>query len=137
MKFTASKGTDYAALRKEMKAEIDRLASVERRKFITTDPGQSYVYNEKLREARAFLETDYSDAADYPFLTAEATLKNVTPKGLAQSIIAASAVSNRRLASVEMLRTQLKMDIDTAEDKISTIRGIVENSVFMTGGLLP
>lgn len=137
MKITVTKGTNYSVLRKEMKAEIDRLASIERRKFITTDPGQSYVYNEKLREARAFLETDYSDTTDYPFLTAEATLKNIPPKGLAQNILAASAVSNRRLASVEMLRTQLKMEIDAAEDKISTIRGIVENSVFMTGGLLP
>lgn len=129
-----SKNHDYAAIRAQARAEVDRLAAIERRKYITTDPGQDYVYAEKLREAWAFLATDYSDTADFPFLQGESIATSTSAKAVAQGIIAASRVNNVRLARVETTRITAKRAIDEAPDKVSVIQAIPAEISFLTGG---
>lgn len=130
MTVVLSKGYHWPAVKAEAKARIDKLAEIERGKWVTQVLGQEYVYAQKLREAEAYQAAEDPTAADYPFLMGEATVRDTTLKVIAATIIANNNLTNRRLATIENTRIQAKLAVDDAPNKHSAINAIVDELAF-------
>lgn len=91
--------------------QVDREAGVARARYMTSIPGQQFIYAKKEAEARAYLN---SEPGDYPFLTAEAGRGSMND--LAHAILARARATETALASIEVLRIGAKQAISTATD---------------------
>lgn len=78
-------GMEIGDVRTLLAGQIDAAAEQARCHFITPGSGQAMTYLRKEQEARAFVA---DNAAETPFLTAEATATGVTVAALAQIVIA-------------------------------------------------
>ncbi|WP_454287271.1 hypothetical protein [Rhizobium arsenicireducens] len=69
---------DIAALRTEAWARIDAAAEQSRVQFMTLGSGQAMVYDQKRREAEAFMANPAVSPGEIPHLVAEATQNGLT-----------------------------------------------------------
>lgn len=106
-----SPSPDFSALKASLLDKIDADAGAIRLIYITDIPGQAQTYEKKEAEARRWQEGD--DAADYPFMAAEATARGVDIEQVRDEIIAqvnaltprAALIEAHRLAAKERVRS--------------------------------
>jgi len=86
----------------------------------TTSPSRAARYQLKLAEAQRYMDAGAPakpKAADYPYLAAEAAARGITPKQLAQAILAAAQAMEAFGATAEAARARLKTEVPTADDE--------------------
>lgn len=80
-------GGQLEDLRIALSAKIDNDAAILRSKFITLDAGMELVYNEKRREAEAYMADETISQFETPHLTREAETFSTTRFNVAMDII--------------------------------------------------
>lgn len=103
-------------VRQEALANIDLTTGTVRLRYITDIPGQDMVYQEKHAQAVAFVAANYptETLSDYPFIQVEAAAKNITPKQVADTIIATKSAWVAKSAEIEQIRITGKLNIIAA-----------------------
>ncbi|TWD54493.1 hypothetical protein FB480_103404 [Agrobacterium vitis] len=99
----------------DLKARIDKLAEVERLKYITGGVGQAMTYQQKAAEAIAYLAATNPVAKDYPLLSAEVGLTGKTLSDVATTVKAAFEQWQLIGAAVEKVRLGAKKAIGEAK----------------------
>lgn len=103
---------DLAALR--IVAAGDAALAAIRANVFTADPSQAAIYQEKEREAAAYVEASYPmpvDPALFPILSVEATARGLTSMEQADGVIAKAAEWRAIAAACEAARLAMR-DID-------------------------
>lgn len=96
-------------------SQIDTQAGETRKRFITEVPGQEMTYMRKETEARAYVAAHGPKAADYPLLSAEASVKEVALLDLANTVIANANAWSVVGAQIEALRIGAKDAVSKAK----------------------
>ncbi len=105
-----------AQIIRQAEQQIDAIAD----HVYTVSPSRSARYQLKLAEAQRYMDAGAPakpKAADYPYLTAEATARGITPKQLAQAILAAAQAMEAFGAIAEAARARLKTEVPGAADE--------------------
>lgn len=102
---------DFAILEKTLHSRIDVEAGAFRTRFITAVPGQEQTYAEKEVEARAWLA---DPAGTYPFLTAEAALRDIPIADVAAEVISTADAWRPLGALIEATRIAAKRTVTAA-----------------------
>lgn len=81
-----------AEQRRDAQMAIDELAGDVRRQYLTTAPGQTETYREKLADCQSYLSQILRSALtgtkNYPWVAAEAEAQNMTARAAAENVVA-------------------------------------------------
>jgi len=106
-----------AALKAELKREIDRDAERERLRYITPGDGQAAVYLAKAEEVQRFAGDGSPDPADYPLLAASIGIDGEDLAAVAAVVAATRQQWLGLAAMIESARATAKAAIDAAGDE--------------------
>ncbi len=102
-------------LRGSAKAAVDASAEAYRLTYITAGAGQAMAYQQKLAEAKAYLDDTSLTAAECPHIFAEVGITGATAEAVAQVVTHMHAAWQIKSAEIERLRLAAKAAIDAAE----------------------
>jgi len=108
------------------KVEIDRLAEIERLKYITPGAGQAMTYQQKVAEAQSYKAATNPKPADYPILASEVGITAPTLSEVADTVLAAYRQWQQIGAGIEAIRLGAKRDIDAAGTEAAA-RAVVDS----------
>lgn len=101
---------------------VDDCAGEARAKYVTISPGQTAVYIEKEKQAKAFKDAGYPvDETGYEFITAEKNAQGVSATIAADTVLATAAGWKLLAANIEEIRLDYKNQITAAVDINSVI----------------
>lgn len=102
------------AARAQALAEVDAAAGAARMRFATEAPGQAVVYLRKAEQARQYAAAGYTGEPP-PYIAREAAESSMTPRALADQIIATAAVWDDVLSpAIEAARMKAKRRLQAA-----------------------
>ena len=107
-----SAGRSLDRYKAELTRKIDASAETTRLRFITPGSGQAMVYQEKLRQAYAYLLDANSESFSHIHL--EAAAAGVTPEVMAQTIIQKAEMWREVSAVIEATRFSAKAAVESA-----------------------
>jgi hypothetical protein len=105
---------DLSEVKSKLHASIDKRAGEVRLLFITDAPGQDMVYQQKRREAEAYLANPSIDPQEIPHIAAEATAQGVSLSDKATEIIGQSSMWATVSAVIEARRLTAKSAVTSA-----------------------
>ncbi|GEM_PF-1696473 len=115
-----------ATIKTALKVEVDRLAEVERLKYITPGTGQAMTYQQKVDEARALKAVSNPKPEDYPILASEVGITAPTLSEVADTVLAAYRQWQQIGAMIEAIRLGAKRDIDESTTEAAA-RAVVDS----------
>jgi len=108
--------------------KIDNIAENARQQIMTIGYGQALVYIEKFEEATDYVVYDYpSDLSPYPFIKHESLEFDVSPKIIADKILAKKSEWINKASKIESARLMAKEKIRNME-QVSDINTVISST---------